>query len=178
MKHFAYYPKIEYGNEIAINITVRAKIRDAVLNKNSLCYDYLIKDTDTPESIAFKYYGNTNLVWGIYYANDIFHPTFDWALSYNNFLKYIQKKYGSVQLAMNVNNIHHYEYYDAEHKKHFIIDETTYKNYLNDDNKKDNAKIVTPFEYEFKLNERKKFIKILDKSQLLTLVNDLKNIFK
>lgn len=178
MKHFVYFPKIEYSNNLSVNLTVRARIRNTILNNNLIHYDHHISDTDTPESISFKYYGNTNLVWAIYYANDIFDPIFDWSLNQNNFLKFIEQKYGSVQLAMNVNNVHHYEYYDQENKKTFVIDEDTYKTYLNDENKKLNAKQVTPFEYEFKLNENKKFIKIIDKEQILVLTNDFKNIFK
>ena len=31
MKHFEFFPKIDYSNEKSVNIMVRGKIRDAIL---------------------------------------------------------------------------------------------------------------------------------------------------
>jgi hypothetical protein len=178
MKHFIYYPKIEYSNETSVNITVRARIKEAVLQKSAITYDYVIRENDTPESISTKYYGNPNFVWCIYYTNNIFNPIFDWSLSSKNFIKFIEKKYGSLSLAQNVNNIVQYEYLDIDSKKTFIIDKLTYESYLNQDDKKNFVKPVTAFDYEFRVNEMKKFIKILDKNDLSRITNELKNIFK
>jgi len=181
MKHFIFYPKIEYSNHESINITVRAKIKDLIMLKEAAAYKYFLKETDTPESISKQYYGNSNYVWAIYYANDIFHPILDWTKDHNTFNKYIEKKYGSFSEATT--KIHHYEYHDLENRKIYNIDKITYDNFLAQENvnsasNRETVKSITFYDHEFKENEKKKYVLILDKSELFVLVNNLQNIFK
>lgn len=117
MKHFYAYPKIEYSNNLATNLLVRGKIRDAVLNNTTLYYKYRVDDLMRPEILSYKYYGSPYYAWAIYYANNMTHPTFDWPMNQREFDKYILEKYGSLQKAqskysdggkINHDSIHHY----------------------------------------------------------------------
>lgn len=179
MKHFEYYPKIEYSNQLAVNITVRGKIREAIKQNLALYYKYTVRDGERPDIISSKYYGNSSYTWAIFYANDIFNPLLEWHMEHNNFFKYLTKKYGSVEYTTQT--VHHYEYKDAFSGNVFTIDEATYYKYLGqyevDSQKLKEVKIVTLFDYEDSINESRRNIYILDKSYILQITNELSNLF-
>lgn len=129
MKHFYYYPTVEYGNETLVNIMLRGKIRDAILENVVLYYQYQITDGTRPDVLAEKYYGNPRNTWAIFYANNMFHPIYDWPMDNRTFSKYLEEKYGVSYprgaLAMN----HHYELYNTNTKQRLNIDRETYLKY-------------------------------------------------
>ena len=89
--------------KIVTNITVRNKLSKEALD-NILLYDeYDIKDGETPEIVADKFYNNPQLHWVVLLTNEIIDPRFDWLLSTNNLNRYCEGKYS------NVNGVHHYE---------------------------------------------------------------------
>ena len=89
--------------KIVTNITNRVKIYEEAKNKLALFDEYDIRDGETPEIVADKFYNNPQLHWVVLHVNDILDPRFDWPLSVNNLTRYCQGKYS------NVNGIHHYE---------------------------------------------------------------------
>ena len=109
------FPKIPYnisGNkpanyELATNIFFRFGFLRDVINNASAYEEYIIKENETPEILANKYYGNPEAYWLILYANDIYDPQYDWPLTQQNLVKYIETKYGSVANAQS--QMHHYE---------------------------------------------------------------------
>lgn len=179
MRHFTYYPKIEYGNNLAVNIMVRGKIRDAVLSKSALYYKYTMEDGERFDVISNKYYGNSDYVWAILYANNILDPVADTPKSHNDFISYIKTTYGTIQTPSQT--IHHYEYTDKLSNKTFIIDEATYYRYLGEYETETNSlktvSVVTQFDYEFKLNEAKRNIVVLNKKYLTAITNELEELF-
>lgn len=94
--------------KLVTNITTRIKINDDVKNNLSVYDEYDIRDEDTPEILADKFYNNPELHWVILLYNDIIDPRFGWPLSSNNLKKYAQGKYS------NINGIHHYEDLDEK----------------------------------------------------------------
>lgn len=114
-KYFSYFPAIKYNlggpgsNSITVrNIFFRFKILDALRNNILIYYDYYVKDNETPEDIAVKYYKDVEKHWLVMLANDVVDGQFDWVLSYDNFQKYIENKYGGIPQAQE--QIHHYEF--------------------------------------------------------------------
>ena len=109
------FPRIDYdinksgqtNYENITNIFFRVNFIKDVLNDSAAYYLYDIRDTDTPEILAEKVYGNAEAYWMITYANNIYDPQYDWPLNYIAFNKYIEGKYGSVAAAKTTN--HHYE---------------------------------------------------------------------
>lgn len=93
--------------QVSTNIFFRIRILREILGNISAYYEYLISDTDTPEILADKVYGNPEAHWIILMANDIIDPQYDWPLNYKNFNNYIINKYGSIANAKT--QIHHYE---------------------------------------------------------------------
>lgn len=184
MIHFEYYPNIEYSNNLAKNILVRGKIRDAVLRSGSLYYKYSVEDYMRPETIAERYYGSPNYVWIIYYANNIFDPIHEWVKTPAEFESYVAQKYGTLEGAMRMynsdgkilwDNIKHCVEYDPDTKATYIIDRPTFEKKMLEGNK--NVSLVTFYDYEKELNESKRNIIVLDKVFLSGILNELRNLF-
>jgi hypothetical protein len=89
--------------QVVTNITNRASLSDEVKNNLSLYDEYDIRDGDTPELVADRFYSNPELHWLILHYNEIIDPRFDWPLDTNNLNRYVVGKYA------NVNAVHHYE---------------------------------------------------------------------
>lgn len=90
------------------NVLFRVGIVKNVLETNvDSYYYYRIKDSDRPETLAEKIYGDAEAHWIILYANNIYDPYYDWPMDDRTFEKYIIKKYGSLEWAKT--NYHHYE---------------------------------------------------------------------
>lgn len=105
---FNYFPLTVYSNadsstsvDVVTNITTRFGFLQSVKKRSSLFYEYSIKDTDTPEGIAFKVYGNPEKHWIILLFNDIIDPQYEWPLSYEAFNDYVDKKYSTAEYANN-----------------------------------------------------------------------------
>ena len=90
------------------NILFRVGIIKDVLEQNvDAYYLYTIRDSDRPEILAERIYGNPEAHWVILYANNIYDPYYDWPMDERTFQKYIIKKYGSLEIAKTT--YHHFE---------------------------------------------------------------------
>lgn len=106
---FQSYPYTYYSLDntqsiqLVTDITNRAQISNEVKNNLSLYDEYDIKEGETPEIVADKFYNNPELHWVVLTYNDIIDPRFEWPLSTNDLNNYAAGKY------VSVNAIHHYE---------------------------------------------------------------------
>lgn len=105
---FNYFPLTVYSNannstsvDVVTNLTTRFGFLQSVKSQASLFYEYSIKDSDTPESIAFKAYGDPEKHWVVLLFNDIIDPQYDWPLPYSAFNEYVDKKYSTAEYANN-----------------------------------------------------------------------------
>lgn len=106
---FSNFPTILYDENfgsssvpnylLITNLMYRLKLRDQIKNYHSTYIKYTIKDGETPEGLAYRYYGDPMEYWVLFFANDIINPFYDWPLSYRDFLEYIKEKYGSIEIA-------------------------------------------------------------------------------
>ena len=99
-KYFNYFPKTFYtsnndvnGVEAITNIIARFAFDSQLKENSSAFYPYQIQDSDTPEIIADKYYGNVEYHWVVLLFNNIIDPQFDWPLKSDTLIDYIDKKY-------------------------------------------------------------------------------------
>ena len=180
---------------ITKNILARAKIRETLKNASLIYYTYNIKDTDTPEIIADKYYGNPNRHWIVLIANNIVDPQYDWPMPYRIFDNFIVNKYGSLSSAKTT--VHHYNKiitkvdsftgFITETK--YEIDADTYASLPATTNEVLNLtgggtvtitttkEAITQYSYEDSLNESKRVIKIIDKKFVSQIEDEMKEIF-
>ena len=89
--------------QVVTNITARTNISDELKTNLGLYDEYDIKDGETPELVADKFYNNPELHWLVLLYNDIIDPRFDWPLDTNNLSRHVNSMYS------NPNGIHHYE---------------------------------------------------------------------
>ena len=125
-KYFNYFPKTIYSNsdtstglDSVTNIIARFGFEQSLKNNSSAFYKYQIQESDTPEIIAYKYYGSAERHWIVLLFNDIIDPQFDWPLKYDNFIEFVGAKYtangaanttvqSGLAWAMSTNNVQAY----------------------------------------------------------------------
>jgi len=107
--YFRHLPKTFYSLDniatvqVVTNILTRVIVTEELQSKFGVYDEYDVKDSDTPEILAFQLYGDSELHWIILHFNTILDPRFDWPQTTNNLKKYVEGKYASI------NGIHHYE---------------------------------------------------------------------
>lgn len=184
--YFRPFPKIEYDlkkNKLPLlltNITARYKIRDILKNKVAIYYDYVVKDSDRPDLIAYKYYDDETLDWLIYLVNDIIDPYYDWPLNQDAFNKYMRTLYGSVSGAQATV----YEYRKILNKqtvlfdgtiipeRYVVVDLNTYNGLATDMRRE-----IDAYEYYEEQNNEKRKIRILDERFATRVKSEIELIF-
>ncbi len=184
--YFAPFNLVEYDikkndqTTLLTNIMSRFKIIESFERQEAVYYDYSVKDGERADTIAFKYYGDASLDWVVLVTNNIIDPEFEWPLSSTALNRYIIQKYGSISTASS--QTHHYEQLITSHQVLFDgtiipeyyeeVDLTTY-NSLSTSEKR----VVTSYEYEQRLNESKRDIKLLSVDFLPELLTQVKTVF-
>ena len=116
MRYFEYFPLIPYpvtfsdgttATFYAKNIFERVQMMGDIVSNINSYYQYSMQDGDTFENIAYRYYGDINKYWIILFTNKIIDPFYDAPLKYQQFVEYIDNKYGSSTAARNI--LDHYE---------------------------------------------------------------------
>ena len=117
MKYFESFPQTSFtldsnspiGNrQLVTNILARSTFLREIANNTSIAYEYNVKESDTPEIVAHKVYGDAYRGWIVLLFNNIINPFYDWPLKTEAFDNYIFKKYGqNIDTARST--IHHYE---------------------------------------------------------------------
>jgi len=98
-RYFRKFPLTEYNGSPSINIVKRVALNENVRNFITAFYTHTMPTDEKFENVAYDYYGDVDLDWLIYHANDIIDPYFQSPLSYENFNNFIESKYGSIRNA-------------------------------------------------------------------------------
>src|SRR6056300_41082 len=162
--YFNQFPKIYYdaagnGNyKLVTNLLRRVQIKEGLRESAALFDLYDITGEETPESVAEQYYGDQKYYWIILLFNNIKDRFYDWPLDNVQFENYVNDKY------TNPNAVHHYE-----------ITQESGPTSSNDDSHKiqvnsttPGATAVTNYEYEERLQLKKRLIRVL-RPQFLSL---------
>jgi hypothetical protein len=106
--YFSVFPQTLYSNDdrktvkVVTNILLRTVLTEQLKDNYAAFDEYDVRDGDTPEILAFKLYGDSQLHWIILLFNDILDPVFGWPLESQNLYNFVEGKYNDV-LA-----VHHY----------------------------------------------------------------------
>lgn len=188
-KFFNHFSKIYYtlnrsgSLDLVTNIITRFAFEQSLKENTMAFYDYEIQEGDTPEIIAYKYYKNAERHWIVLLFNNIVDPQFDWPLTSNELLLYVDKKYannGGITWAKSESNPHSYykvsvrtsDYDGTQLIEKFQITAEDYANtgifvtnYMLQDGttvtESISTEIKTHYEYEVEENEKKRKIKLL-----------------
>ena len=184
--YFANFPLIPYdsvGNgelKLVTNLMKRVALRTKV-RSNTLLYDtYDVKEGETPEMLADKLYGDSNLHWIIMYVNNITDRYHQWPLSTPQFLAFVSDKYS------DPDGTHHYEITQTS-------GDTTVKINIGSDNTghsgttlittdvlqmiyDSGTTLITNSEYEESRQDRLRRIRLLDPAYVDQFVEEFKNL--
>ncbi len=175
--YFSFFPKISYDlsnnktEKIVTDLFNRLKVREKVLNELTLYSTYDVIDGDTPESLAYKYYGDTEFHWVILLINNIIDRYYDWPLTVEQFETYLNDKY------INPDGIHHYEITQSSGET-TGMGPSDYSHKIEVNSTTANATAVTNREYEQRIQDQKRQIKILDSSFLQPFIEEFEITIK
>ena len=165
------------------NIFKRSKLRSDVDQVITVFNYYYVRENYRPDMVAEEIYEDPELDWVILTTNNIINIRDQWPLNHNDLYNHILEKYGSEQ---NILGIHHYETKKMvdEYNRTVIpaglqVDANftfQYKNYSNSMVTVNPVVSVTNYEYETKLNEEKRRIKVLKSQYLSVFITDHQNI--
>ena len=164
--YFHNFPTIAYdatGNKIfqtVSDILTRVVAKAEVKTRDVLFTKYQVLEGETPEGIAFDYYGKAEYHWIILMLNQYYDRYYDWPMTQRDLQAYVLSKYANPQ------GIHHYEISQKSGNTN-----TKIKVELADE---PSASSVTNFVYESTLNENRKMIRLLDSSYLTSFISEFK----
>jgi hypothetical protein len=163
-----YYDFIDKDGRLTVkvlkDITTNVRMIRSILENITVYDEYDIVDGETPEIIAAKIYGNPLYHWVIMLANDKHDYREDFPLDYTNLLKRVKSIYGSTD--EEIYGTHHYES-PVTTDGHIYVVNSDYPG----------AYPVSNFEYEERLNEDKRRIKIIAKPVLDAVVKQYSQMF-
>ena len=172
MSYFDMFPNIYYSAKgdgkftIMKDLLARVKLI-ANVKDNILGFDYYdVKDGETPEMIAHKYYGDVNLHWTILVVNDVIDYYEDWPMSVKRFEQFVKDKYDNPQ------GIHHYEISQTSGDTTVTIDvgmnTTEYPS----------ATAISNYQYEDSLQEKKRQIRLIGTRYIDSFVKEFESKMK
>lgn len=169
-KFFKHFPTIEYtiGN---VTKNVKDLTRTVVISRDFLdrkfpFYDYVIRDGERPDHVSYQQYGSSKYYWIILVINDIRDVWTEWPMSTRELNKYISAKYGSLEEAQAI--VH--EYQDAETGE--IIDEQEAIELGS------GSITISKYDYEFRENENKRNIRLVQRRYLSRIREELEERFE
>jgi len=208
-KYFNYFPKTVYSLDTTNNVDVvtsivsRFAFESSFRDNTSVYYEYNIQDSDTPEIIANKFYGDSEKHWVVLMLNHIVDPQFDWPLDQRTIISYMDEKYsanasvGQSGVSWAQANIH--SYYKVETRTtnstntdlqiKIQVDANTYANVaatttnltLDDGNSitiKVSKETKSYYDYEIEQNETKRTIKLLKPEFVSPIEDELRAVFR
>ena len=175
-KFFDQFPRINYnlsgvnGNTTEVtDIFRRVKARNKIADNVTLFDNYDVAEGEKPEDVAYKVYGESDYFWVVTLVNNIVNRYYDWPLDSFSFQEYIKDKYS------NPDGIHHYEVTQSSGKQTGDgPDDYTHKIEVNSDTA--GAQSVSNIEYEQRLQDKKRQIKLLDKAYLNVFVEEFERL--
>lgn len=140
---------------IITDITRNVRFRKEILSNVTLYDEYDIIDGETPEIIAEKVYGSALYHWVVMLVNERFDYLKDFPLPYPELIKYVEDVYG----VNKINDVHHWE-----NSKGYVV---------NSD--QPGATSVSNLQYEERVNESKRRIKLISPQLLQQILTQFKD---
>lgn len=191
------------GNNIVLtNLLVRARLVEELKDNTMLFYSYTIQDGDTPEIIADKYYGDPYKYWIVLYSNSLLDPIWDWPMDNNQLMTFLNSKYATEAEDAELTpfeymqlTVYSYEKVTTTTDKSTDYVTTSYQKITEDQYnsltpttntyKPDginevvvdiSKRIVSIYDYEYELNERKRQIQIMNVAYVAEMENRFKEV--
>ena len=174
-QYFETFPKRLYDlkgdgrQTLVTDIFRRVKVRNNIKDNLALMSTYDVVPGDTPETISYKHFGSTDYFWVICLINNITDRFYDWPLDYQAFEEFVKDKYD------NPDAIHHYEKTQSSGSQTGNgPGDFSHKIEVNSTDA--DAQSVSNYEYEQRLQDQKRQIKLLDKAYLNVFLEEFERL--
>jgi len=166
-----YDIKGDGNKKLVTDLMTRVKVREKILNESMLYDTYDVPNGEKPEDTAFKHFGSAQYHWVILLTNDITDRYYGWPLTDQDFETYITQKYD------NPDAIHHYEITQSSGPQTGNgPDDYSYKIEVN--STEPGAQSVSNREYEQRIQDEKRQIKLLDPNYLITFLDEFEKLVR
>ena len=166
-----YDIKGDGNKKLVTDLMTRVKVGEKILNESMLYDTYDVPNGEKPEDTAFKHFGSAQYHWVILLTNDITDRYYGWPLTDQDFETYITQKYD------NPDAIHHYEITQSSGPQTGNgPDDYSYKIEVN--STEPGAQSVSNREYEQRLQDEKRQIKLLDPNYLITFLDEFEKLVR
>ena len=174
--YFARFPSMVYdikGDEVyklLPDILRRVKLRANLRNGMFIFDNYDVKEGETPETVAFKWFGDNGLHWVILMTNNITDRYYEWPLTQPQFQAYLEDKYG----VGSIDSTHHYEISQtsgptsSRDNSHLVE--------VNSD--ASGATAITNREFEQRNQDKLRQIRLLDRKYLSVFVSEFERLIR
>lgn len=174
--YFSYFPKGTYdidnsGREkLVTDLMRRVKVRSKIIDNISLYDLYDVPEGETPEITSTKHFGSPYYHWVILMTNNITDRYYGWPLSYYDFEQYLESKYPN-----NTDGVHHYEITQSSGKT-TGEGPSDYSHKLQVNSDEPFAEAISNRDFEERLQDEKRQIKLLDPSYLVAFIEEFKKL--
>jgi hypothetical protein len=187
-KYVSRLPDAKLGDYFVVkNFFKRGKLREDIIQNVTVFEKYEIKGNDRPDNVAFDFYGDSSLDWVVLLSNNILNIQTEWPLDQNDFDNILIEKYGDYNTLYD--GIHHYESLEIKNSQGVVMFpeglhiQSPY-NFTYFDPGLENgititadiASPVTNYQYEDKLEDKKRNIFLLKPRYLNIIKDDLEEL--
>ena len=168
------------------NFFRRATLREDIFQSLTFFTKYSIEGDDRPDNVANKVYSNSDLDWVFLLANNVTHIPTEWPMAQNDFDRFLLDKYDNYDTLYN--GVHHHETIEVKDSNEVTIvreglevssDFTqTYYDYYDAEMKTASniTRPVTNYQYEEKLENKKREIFVLKQEYLTVILDDIEDL--
>ena len=168
------------------NLFKRVTLREDIYSNLMYFTKYNIQGDDRPDNVAHRIYSDSTLDWLVLLANNITHIPTEWPMSQNDFDRFLLDKYNTYDNLYN--GIHHHETVEVKDSNNVTIVPaglevsadftTTYFDYFisNMVTKLDITRPVTNYQYEEKIQNKKRNIFILKQEYVSVVLDDINEL--
>ena len=173
MAYFDRFPLMTYDMKnnnvykLLPDILRRVKLRSGIRSGVFLFDNYDVEYGDKPEDVAFKMYGNPEFHWVVLMTNNITDRYYEWPMTQPPFQNFIEDKYG----LANIDAVHHYEITQASGPTSGK-GAGDYSHLVEVNSDEDNASSVSNREYEERLQDKYRQIRLLDPRYLSSFTEE------
>ena len=168
------------------NFFKRVNLREDIYQDLTFFTKYSILGDDRPDNVANKVYQNPSLDWVILLANNITHIPTEWPMAQNDFDRFMLEKYDNYNNLYN--GVHHHETIEVKDSNDITIvpaglnvssdfTQTYYDYYMKKVETASNiTRPVTNYQYEEKLENKKRENFIMKQEYLGVILDDIEDI--
>ena len=177
MSYFSRFPKMVYdvkGNDnykLLPDILRRVKQRNAIASGQFIFDTYDVINGEKPEDIAYKWFGDAQLHWVILMTNNVTDRFYQWPMSQPQFQAFLEDKYD------NPDGIHHYEITKSSGNTS-SSGPNDYSHLVEVNSDTDNASSISNREYEERLQDKYRSIKLLNQRFLSDFLEEFNKLIK